>query len=314
MFGKPLFTRPATASSPAPQFQPGPQTQSASKTPSSLFKKLRQVKNVFRRPSAAKKDANSQGTSQRRQGVPASPQPSHEGLAASAYDDGAGLYRRPHLPAPVEPTQSPPSLNLSPRAQTAAQGSTSSAAHRSNFSANGSLLLAPPQLPTALRSTTSLNASAPLALPQSVATTLATTFAPVRSSFQRSTQSTTLRSPFAPKISSPLAAPPSVATTPAASFAPARSSSHRSTLSTPPLSTYASSTLQLLTPPESVATTPASDSSPTFTSFQCSKPGDYFSPTNPLMADLEETAAVLGHQSQRNLVTRDKTINRLECF
>ncbi|KIO28764.1 hypothetical protein M407DRAFT_22020 [Tulasnella calospora MUT 4182] len=77
MFGKPLFTRAAAASSPAPQFQLGPHTQTASKKPSSVFKKLLHVKNVFPRFSSAKKDANSQGTSRRRQRV-LTPQPSHE--------------------------------------------------------------------------------------------------------------------------------------------------------------------------------------------------------------------------------------------
>ncbi|KIO25205.1 hypothetical protein M407DRAFT_25429, partial [Tulasnella calospora MUT 4182] len=67
MFGKLLPTRLAATSSPAPQFQLGPYTQAASKRPSSVFKKLLHVKNVFNRTSSAKKDANSQGTSQRRQ-------------------------------------------------------------------------------------------------------------------------------------------------------------------------------------------------------------------------------------------------------
>ncbi|KIO28759.1 hypothetical protein M407DRAFT_22016 [Tulasnella calospora MUT 4182] len=316
MFGKPLFTRATAASSPAPQFQLGPHTQTASKKPSSVFKKLLHVKNVFPRFSSAKKDVNSQGTSQRQHRV-ITPQPSHEGLAALA-EDGVGFERpyQAHLRSLVEPTRSPGSLNLPPRLRTGSQSSTSSTARRSSFSANVSPLLAPPQsvatAPAAtfarprssshsspqsavLRSSTSPNPSL-LAPPQSVATTPATTFAPARPSFQRSTPLTIPRSKFTPKVSSPLAAPPSVPTTSATTFAPPRSPSHRSTPSIAPPSTCSPNASPLLAPPHSAATTPATQPSPTFSTFQCSKPSSNLSPANQLIAELQDTIAFLDRQ------------------
>ncbi|KIO28787.1 hypothetical protein M407DRAFT_22045, partial [Tulasnella calospora MUT 4182] len=316
MFGKPLFTRPAATPSPAPQFQLGPHTQSASKKPSSVFKKLLHVKNVFPRFSSAKKDTNSQGTSQRRHRV-LTPQPSHEGLAALA-EDGVGFDRpyQAHLRSLVEPTRSPASLNLSPRFQTGLQSSSSSSARRSNFSANASPLLAPPQsVATApattfarprssshrsshsvvSRSSTSPNPSL-LAPPQSVATTPATTFAPARSSFQTSTQSTTACSKFSPKVSSPLAAPQSVATTSATTFAPTRSASRPSAPPAAPHSTGSPNASPLLAPRQSVAATPATQPSPTLSTFQCSKPSSKVSPANQLIAELQETIAFLDRQ------------------
>ncbi|KIO25242.1 hypothetical protein M407DRAFT_25461 [Tulasnella calospora MUT 4182] len=238
------------------------------------------------------------------------------GLAALA-EDGVGFERpyQAHLHSLGEPTRSPASLNLSPRFQTGLQSSSSSSARRSNFSANVSPLLAPPQSvatapattfvrprssshrsPSAVsRSPTSPDPSL-LAPPQSLATYPATTFAPAPSSFQLSTQSGTPRSKYSPKISSPLAAPQSVATTPATTFAPTRSRSRPSAPPIAPHSRGSPNASPLLAPPQSFSATAATQPSLTLSTFQCSKPSSKVSPANQLIAELQDTIAFLDRQ------------------
>ncbi|KAG9042730.1 hypothetical protein FS837_010467 [Tulasnella sp. UAMH 9824] len=300
MFAKFKSTRtPATAAAPAPQFEPGLNTPSASKKSSSFVKGLLRGKKTFHR-SSAKKDGYSQDISQCRQGVPEPYQP-FQGFTALACNNPAELDRPLYPRSPVEPTRSPASLSPSPRIQPGWRSSISSTAHRSNFSSTASPLLAPHQFatsatsfasthsspyfskqPAAAHSATSLDALSLLAPLPSLTATLATDFVPSRSAFQYPALSATPRSKFAPKISSPLAQ--FVVTAPPTTFSPARSPLSTTSRATCPLDAS-----PLFVPPQSFATTLAAKHYPAFSSFHCSNSTSNLSPSEQLIADLEET-------------------------
>ncbi|KAG9049725.1 hypothetical protein FS837_009370, partial [Tulasnella sp. UAMH 9824] len=245
----------------------------------------------------------------RQHGVSAHSQPS-EGLPLT-YDDRAGFDGRPYPRSPAQPTRSPTSLNSSPRLQPAWQSSTSTS-HRSNFSLTASSPLVPPQLatttpatnfvsthsssyrstqPAALHSTSSLDTSSLLTPPPSISTSPAATIVRPRSSSKCSAPSATPRSTYSPKVSSPLAAPRSVVTVPPTTFYPARSPP-----STTPRATRSLHTSALLVPPQPFTTTPATEHSLAFSSHRRSNPTGDLSPSQQLIADLEETAAYLQRQ------------------
>ncbi|KAG9042723.1 hypothetical protein FS837_010460 [Tulasnella sp. UAMH 9824] len=324
----PLLAPPQfAATSPAPNFastrspsyrstQPAAHHSTSSLDASSLLTPPPSISTTpgatfVRPPSSSKCSAPSdtlRSTSHRQHGVSAH-SPSSEGLPLT-YDDRAGLDGRPHLRSPAQPTRSPTSLNSSPHPQPGWQNSTSTS-HRSNFSATSSPLLALPEFTAttpapnfastrsssyrsthsaALHSTSSLDTSSLLTPPPSISTTPAATVVRPRSSSKHSTPSATPRSTYSPKVSSPLAAPKSVVTVPPTTFYPARSPPSITPRATRPLHTSA-----LLVPPQPITTTPATEHS-IASSRRGSNPISGLSPSQQLIADLEETAAYLQRQ------------------
>ncbi|KAG9042568.1 hypothetical protein FS837_010681, partial [Tulasnella sp. UAMH 9824] len=145
--------------------------------------------------------------------------------------------------------------------------------------------------PAALHSTSSLDTSSLLTPPPSISTTPAVPVVRPRSSSKHSAPSATPRSTYSPKVSSPLAAPRSVVTVPPTTFYPTRSPP-----SNTPRATRSLHTSTLLVPSQSVTTTPAIEHSLAFSSHRRSNPNGDLSPSQQLIADLEETAASLQRQ------------------
>ncbi|KAG8908705.1 hypothetical protein FRC01_007278, partial [Tulasnella sp. 417] len=280
-----------------------------SPNPKSLVKKFLHVKNVFKRSSAAKKDAGSEGSPHHRQGVPASPQPV-QGRVTLIPHDQAGHDGRFYFPSPLERAQSPDSFYLSPHAQAWWDGAASSAVAGTTVSTNtpqaaqlaSSRLAATtpattsahtpstsqlPTRPTALCSTPLLDAPPRPAPQRSLATPTATASIPAPPSYQRSKDPAATRSNL-----SPIFPPRSVATAPPTTSS-THSASRRSTPTIAPRTTCSPNPSDLLAPPKSVATTPATGHSPPLASFRSSKPTKALSPSDQLIAELEATAGDL---------------------